>query len=321
MSDIKYQVFISSTFRDLKEERKKVIEVILMADCIPSGMESFVATDEGQMEVIKKVIDLCDYYIVIIGRMYGSVNDTAGISYTELEYNYAREKEIPILVFAIDESSDGRSEEPDPVKRGKLIEFRTRAMKGVMASVWSDVNELAINVLGSLSKAKTTHPRRGWQRATTFNEVDLRRSIMELTEVNIALKNKVDQLSVDDSVDDNLAFDNVDVSLHYSEFYSMDFMIKEFKSTLETVFKWIALCMMDSFVNEGELASYIMAKINNQTTLELEDKDELKIIMMQLKALKLISSEWHNGQQVTLWKLTQKGSLKLNELVLTKKSD
>ena len=68
----KYQVFISSTYEDLKEERKNVIETLLMIDCIPAGMEAFCAADEEQFEYIKKVIDLCDYYVLIIGKRYGS---------------------------------------------------------------------------------------------------------------------------------------------------------------------------------------------------------------------------------------------------------
>ena len=58
-----------------------------MADCIPAGMEAFVATDNEQFEVIKKVIDLCDYYILIIGKMYGTVNPATEVSYTEMEYD------------------------------------------------------------------------------------------------------------------------------------------------------------------------------------------------------------------------------------------
>ncbi len=51
-------------------------------DCIPAGMELFPAIDEGQWEFIKKVIDDCDYYLLIIGGRYGSVAED-GLSYTE----------------------------------------------------------------------------------------------------------------------------------------------------------------------------------------------------------------------------------------------
>ena len=57
MQNRKYQVFSSSTYSDLVEERKKVLDVLLMADCIPAEMEAFVATDVEQFEVIKKVIE------------------------------------------------------------------------------------------------------------------------------------------------------------------------------------------------------------------------------------------------------------------------
>ena len=46
MNGKKFQVFISSTYIDLIEERRKVLDVLLMADCIPAGMEAFVATDK-----------------------------------------------------------------------------------------------------------------------------------------------------------------------------------------------------------------------------------------------------------------------------------
>lgn len=50
----RYQVFISSTFTDLKDERSKVIQTIMELDCIPAGMEIFPAIDEEQFEFIKK---------------------------------------------------------------------------------------------------------------------------------------------------------------------------------------------------------------------------------------------------------------------------
>lgn len=90
----KYQVFISSTYTDLKEERQNITNILLMADCIPAGMEAFVAADDKQFNIIKRVIDLCDYYILVIGSRYGSINEKAGKSYTEMEFDYALSKRI-----------------------------------------------------------------------------------------------------------------------------------------------------------------------------------------------------------------------------------
>ena len=61
--DKRYQVFISSTYTDLKEERRAVIQTVIEADCIPAGMELFPAADEEQLTFIKRVIDDCDYYL------------------------------------------------------------------------------------------------------------------------------------------------------------------------------------------------------------------------------------------------------------------
>ena len=50
----RYQIFVSSTFEDLKEERKKIIEEILNFSHIPIGMENFTASNDEQFEYIKK---------------------------------------------------------------------------------------------------------------------------------------------------------------------------------------------------------------------------------------------------------------------------
>jgi len=78
--DKRYQIFISSTYADLKEERRRVIQTVMELDCIPAGMELFPAADEEQFEFIKRVIDDCDYYLLIIGGRYGSTTDQQGRS-------------------------------------------------------------------------------------------------------------------------------------------------------------------------------------------------------------------------------------------------
>jgi hypothetical protein len=58
----RYQVFVSSTYEDLKVERQEVMHALLEQECIPSGMELFPAASEDQWTLIKEVIDDCDYY-------------------------------------------------------------------------------------------------------------------------------------------------------------------------------------------------------------------------------------------------------------------
>jgi len=49
------QVFVSSTFSDLRDERQAAVEAILVAGHIPAGMELFTSGDESQMEAIKQL--------------------------------------------------------------------------------------------------------------------------------------------------------------------------------------------------------------------------------------------------------------------------
>jgi hypothetical protein len=95
------QVFISSTFTDLKLERQAAVEAILSAGHIPAGMELFTAGDQSQWEVIKRWIDESDAYLLILGGRYGSIDKSSGKSYTHLEYEYAVDRGKPLFAVVI----------------------------------------------------------------------------------------------------------------------------------------------------------------------------------------------------------------------------
>jgi len=170
----RYQVFISSTFADLVNERKGIMEAIIELGCFPAGMEMFPATDTEQFEYIKSVINESDYYILVIAGRYGSIAED-GISYTEKEFEYAKEKGIPILTFVkkdIDNIPVNKSER-DEKKRIMLDSFRTKALNGRMANFWDNDDELKYKIHSSLSKEFKTHPRAGWIRGDIFDENEL----------------------------------------------------------------------------------------------------------------------------------------------------
>ncbi len=149
----KYQVFISSTFSDLEDERRKIIDAVLECDCFPAGMEMFPALDMEQFTYIKSVIDKSDYYILVLAGRYGSLaND--GISYTEKEYNYAIEKGIPALIFVKRdiETIPASKKETDPRRKEKLLSFRMRVAQNRLLSYWDEPYELKSKVLLSLHK-------------------------------------------------------------------------------------------------------------------------------------------------------------------------
>jgi hypothetical protein len=54
----------------------------------------FPASDDTAWEFVKDVIRQSDYYAIIIGGRYGSV-DERGLSFTEREYDLAYELKVP----------------------------------------------------------------------------------------------------------------------------------------------------------------------------------------------------------------------------------
>src|SRR5215831_7732955 len=99
----KLQVFVSSTYTDMHEERQAAVEAILTAGHIPAGMELFTAGDQSQMVVIKQWIDESDFFLLILGGRYGSIEPTSRKSYIQLEYEYAQECKKPFFALVIDE--------------------------------------------------------------------------------------------------------------------------------------------------------------------------------------------------------------------------
>jgi len=162
----KYQIFISSTFIDLQEERREITKLIIEMGHIPSGMEAFPATSQDQFEYIKQIIDNCDYYILIIGGRYGSLTNE-GISYTEKEYDYAESQDKRILTFIHGNPGIIPSELVDSTEEAKkkLADFRKRLTNhGRNVKFWETKEELKITVSSSLHHEIINNPGVGWIR-------------------------------------------------------------------------------------------------------------------------------------------------------------
>ncbi|MDX6748156.1 DUF4062 domain-containing protein [Polaribacter sp. PL03] len=192
--DKRYQVFVSSTYKDLIPERVEVIQALLELDCIPSGMEYFPAADETQWDFIKKLIDESDYYIVIIAGKYGSVDDN-GISYTQKEYEYAISKNIPTIAFLhsdIDSLPTIKTEK-DKKARKKLENFEN-LVKRKLCKFWSSPQDLGAVVSRSISQAKKNYPRTGWIRADSMTGTS-EKEVVQLYKKIETLEQKLEESS------------------------------------------------------------------------------------------------------------------------------
>ena len=175
------QVFISSTFKDLVEERRAVIQTLLEADCIPSGMELFPASDSEKWDLIKGVIDLCDYYVVIIGGRYGSVDDVEQLSYTEMEFDYAVKVQKPVMGFLHGDPGKlpGDKLDLDKELREKLNAFRAKIEKK-MVKYWHAPGDLPGQVALAIMQIRKSHPAVGWIRASEAMTPAVKAELAEL---------------------------------------------------------------------------------------------------------------------------------------------
>ena len=162
-----YQIFVSSTYEDLKEARQEVMSAIVGTNNVPIGMEYFPAGDASQFEYIKQLIDKADYYLVVIAGKYGSINKDTGISYTEMEFNYAVEKKVPIAVFQYKDilKLPGEKLELDDQKRELLNKFRESSKENRVIAYWENLEELHRKVKDAIHNLIKNSRRPGWIKA------------------------------------------------------------------------------------------------------------------------------------------------------------
>ena len=166
--DKRFQVFISSTFLDLIEERQSVLKAVLELDHMPAGMELFPAIDDTAWNLIKSVIDASDYYVLIIGGRYGSVH-ADGLGFTEMEYDYAYTQKKPViaLIHGSPEQIPRGKTDTDEAAWGRLTKFKEKVRGRHTCQPWTTAQDLKSGVIVSLTSTIKRHPAVGWVRADT----------------------------------------------------------------------------------------------------------------------------------------------------------
>lgn len=164
--DKRYQIFVSSTYSDLKEEREAVIHALWRSKYIAVAMEQFPATDEAKLKYICRIIDESDYYVVIIRGKYGSLTND-GISFTEQECDYAIERKKPVLAFLF--KSPGKlpvdDTEKDQEKSRKLDAFRKKLEnRPGFVNYWENCDQLVNAIKDSIRENEKTQSGIGWIR-------------------------------------------------------------------------------------------------------------------------------------------------------------
>ncbi len=241
MQKRKLQVFVSSTYQDLKEERQAAVEAILSAGHIPAGMELFAAGDQSQWEVIKDWISESDVYMLILGGRYGSIEPESGKSYTHLEYEFALSLRKPLFAVVITEeklSKKVKKEDLNVIERENhkaFQEFKELAQSKTVR-FWDDVKDIKIAIHETLNEYSRREELIGWIPGNQgINGAELAEEIGRLSKENDKLRAKVAEIESSNSTKvDGVPINEVIRLLESEKFDKEDFRLME-KDELQAV--------------------------------------------------------------------------------------
>lgn len=201
----KLQVFISSTYTDLIEERQAAVQAVLSAEHIPAGMELFQAGNDSQLDTIKRWIDESDVYMLIIGGRYGSIEPVTGKSYTHLEYEYAVEKGKPVFaVYITKDALNEKAQRPgsnatdvlEMKNPGKYEEFKEQVLSR-MCRPFNDSKDIKIAILESLIKIQKDYELAGWVSGRDIPDTNkLTHTIIKLSNDNETLRRELEKVKL-----------------------------------------------------------------------------------------------------------------------------
>lgn len=189
----KLQVFVSSTYTDLIEERQAAVEAILNTGHIPAGMELFKAGNESQLKTIYHWIDESDVYMLILGGRYGSIEEESGLSYIELEYRYAISKNIPVFALILTDSfltskinNLGLENATEQEYHEKYKSFKKFVMSKLIRKV-SDCKDIQIEIVLALNEFINQYDLVGWiKNDSTEKDTDEFESLTKVFENIVA---------------------------------------------------------------------------------------------------------------------------------------
>jgi hypothetical protein len=326
----KYQIFISSTFLDLKEERQAAVEAILLAGHIPAGMELFSAGDESQLDVIRRWIVDSDMFMLILGGRYGSIEPKSRKSYVELEYAHAMENHKPHFALVLSDSAiddkvkilGGTAREQDHVVA--YDDFRNVVRSKISRSV-DDPKDVKLYTMEAIRHAEQRRQLIGWVRGNETVEVQpLLQRITDLTAESQGLKAQLQKLQALVPAEpqiENLADlgDIYQVRLKYWDYQSIR-REPTVGFTWAQIFGALAPKLLEH-PNDAAVKIYLTEQLMllnrfEGTTSSLNEQD-FQAIKIQLEVLGLIKTEYSQSVKAGMqlyWALTPAGHRKMLEL-------
>src|SRR5215471_7004958 len=155
-----YFIMVSSTYKELLDHRRAVVEALNGQQMLPLAME-FDAAIAGQDLIGASLakVDKAHAYVGLISYRYGQMPECGKrnrrrLSLTELEYDHAVKRKIPICMFIMhDDHLVPRSAVKIKEEHGaaqKLESFLSRVKKGCIYAEFKSVDDLKAKAIQSL---------------------------------------------------------------------------------------------------------------------------------------------------------------------------
>jgi hypothetical protein len=158
---MKYKVFISSTFEDLKEYREAAIEVVNRYKCIPLAMEHFMAQPGEPVKVCEDEIKQCDIFVGVYAHRFGFVPKEQNKSIIQQEYEMAKASGKDCLCFIVEERFPWDPAFIEYEKRRVLNEFLNIVREQNIISIFTTTSDFEIKLSTSLGKYLTEKMEKG----------------------------------------------------------------------------------------------------------------------------------------------------------------
>jgi len=261
------------------------MSALLQLGALPAGMELFPAADDEAWVLIKRVIDESDYYLLVVGGRYGSV-DSEGLSYTEREYDHATSQRKPVMAFL--HQDPGKlpfdASEGDPAAREKLAAFRKKVQTAKHVKFWISAEDLAGKIALSFATFTRSYPSPGWVRGDAGDSPETLRKLTKAQERIAELENHLHDRTVEPpdkakglaDRDERLKF-NVEVQISVRNLVYTSGIQPEQSLPMETSVSWneilsaLGPAMIDE-ASQNDLRNRFrdaVATINNPKAMEL----------------------------------------------------
>ena len=150
--------FISSTFIDLEDYRKTIIDKIQSLQGVINAQEFFGARPNTPLETMIDELKKSNVIILVIAHRYGSIDEKTQKSYTQIEYETAIDEKKIIFPYIIDETHPFNPKYIDDNEdKIKLNEFKKLVINAYQISTFTTKEDLAMKVIQDLERELPKH--------------------------------------------------------------------------------------------------------------------------------------------------------------------